>query len=791
MGRGGAKRSGPGRAPGGGRSRAPALALALTTLAAAAGAAPPSPRLIWPLGIPGTLLSSFGEYRYDHLHAGIDISTGGGTGYRVLAAAPGVIYRLKMEWRGYGRAIYIRHRGGRVTLYGHLERFEDRVLGLERRLRRRQAETGSRYPGDLYLDPPVRVRQGQLIGFSGESGFGLPHLHFEVREREDRPIDPFAAGLDRPPDRRPPVLESITVTAARADSFIDGTRREAVVPLRRREGIYRPDAPIRVSGPFLLSLAAHDPAGASGRAGLARVGLRVDGAPHYDLVMRSFRFDQFPQAGLIFDHRGSRLAPAAFAYRLARLPGNDLARGPAAAETQARPDAHPGAIDLAPGSHRLEIEAADAAGHRSRARVCVLVARPGAPEVHPPATAGAEAPLVRFSRAEGAPPVGPPARAPRGAPPACPVPAPAVEGEIWAGDGGFAPVLCSLETSTCAHPPDGAAGDPLALRLRERIGGVPGRWVTVALGGEDAPAVADGGGARLRAWPTFLEVTLPVDRPRAPDLALVSGRTREPLAPFVYRDALEAAATVAYEALAEAGGLAIASPADRRPLTALPLDARLLAPAEPLLYRGPGFTIDLPAGARFYPGPLVVRTAPTPGADALPALSDTVELLPEGEALKGRAVLAFHLTGAVLDAATLGIYRFDPHRGRWAYEGGEVDPDGSRITVPFRRYGRFALLQDVSPPAILEVHPGDAARGVPRRPRIWARVEDEGEGLNFDGVSFVLDGAPLEAEFDPDRGRSQVLEPPLLPPGPHRLEVVATDTAGNASPVAIADFDVR
>src|SRR5262245_33664791 len=52
---------------------------------------PASPRDVtrafrWPLPTVTDVQSSFGEYRYDHLHAGIDISTGGATGLRVLAA---------------------------------------------------------------------------------------------------------------------------------------------------------------------------------------------------------------------------------------------------------------------------------------------------------------------------------------------------------------------------------------------------------------------------------------------------------------------------------------------------------------------------------------------------------------------------------------------------------------------------------------------------------------------------------------------------------------------------------
>ena len=183
----------------------------------------------------------------------------GGTGYKVLAAAAGEVFRLKVEWRGYGRALYLRHPGGLVTVYGHLERYEDRVLGLERLVARRQAAAGTRYPGDLYLDPPLRVARGQVIAYSGESGVGLPHLHFEVRDGGDAPLDPFLAGLPRPVDRRPPVLEALTVTAASASTFVDGNAREAVYPLGPSGvGTLTTADPIRVNGPFLAALTAHD-----------------------------------------------------------------------------------------------------------------------------------------------------------------------------------------------------------------------------------------------------------------------------------------------------------------------------------------------------------------------------------------------------------------------------------------------------------------------------------------------------------------------------------------------------
>src|SRR5439155_3452648 len=129
--------SGAGPSPGPARAAPAALERRPAPRPSAGGRRAVRGSLLWPLEIPGVLLSTFAEYRYDHLHAGVDISTRGGTGYKVRAAESGSIYRLKVEWRGYGRALYIRHAGGRVTVYGHLERYEDRLLHLERRVARR------------------------------------------------------------------------------------------------------------------------------------------------------------------------------------------------------------------------------------------------------------------------------------------------------------------------------------------------------------------------------------------------------------------------------------------------------------------------------------------------------------------------------------------------------------------------------------------------------------------------------------------------------------------------------
>src|SRR6185369_12498166 len=118
------------RSPSAGRARLAVLLVVLGAGIAATGPiAPATPAkssrpaaagaLPWPIDRTPAIVSTFGEYRYDHLHAGIDISTGGSIGVPVHAVAAGAIYRLKVEWRGYGRALYLKHDRGDVSVYGH------------------------------------------------------------------------------------------------------------------------------------------------------------------------------------------------------------------------------------------------------------------------------------------------------------------------------------------------------------------------------------------------------------------------------------------------------------------------------------------------------------------------------------------------------------------------------------------------------------------------------------------------------------------------------------------------
>jgi len=88
-------------------------------------------------------------------HTGVDFAAPQGT--RVLATADAQVLSVGRKG-GYGNAIELRHSGGITTLYGHLSAF---ASGLR---------------------PGSHVRQGEVIGFVGKTGYATgPHLHYEFK----------------------------------------------------------------------------------------------------------------------------------------------------------------------------------------------------------------------------------------------------------------------------------------------------------------------------------------------------------------------------------------------------------------------------------------------------------------------------------------------------------------------------------------------------------------------------------------------------------------------------------
>ena len=80
-----------------------------------------------PINFPISLSGNFGELRNNHFHSGIDIRTGGEEGKTIFAVADGFVSRIKVSPFGYGNALYITHKNGQVSVYGHLQAYNKTI----------------------------------------------------------------------------------------------------------------------------------------------------------------------------------------------------------------------------------------------------------------------------------------------------------------------------------------------------------------------------------------------------------------------------------------------------------------------------------------------------------------------------------------------------------------------------------------------------------------------------------------------------------------------------------------
>ncbi|WP_417860610.1 M23 family metallopeptidase [Winogradskyella sediminis] len=154
-----------------------------------------------PLDITLVLSGTFGELRSTHFHGGLDIKTQQREGLKVYAAAEGYISRIKISHFGYGKAIYITHPNGYTTVYGHLQKFSER---LENYIKQCQYDKESFEVEVFPHSEELKIHPNEVIAYSGNTGSsGGPHLHFEIRDNQERPINPLLFGMDVKDSKRP------------------------------------------------------------------------------------------------------------------------------------------------------------------------------------------------------------------------------------------------------------------------------------------------------------------------------------------------------------------------------------------------------------------------------------------------------------------------------------------------------------------------------------------------------------------------------------------------------------
>ena len=141
------------------------------------------------MDLPINLSGTFGELRTNHFHSGIDIKTNRREGLNIYSYEKGYISRIQVSTYGYGKAIYITHPDGKITVYAHLSKFSEKIQNYVKDIQYKRKKFAIKvYP----KESEILIEKNEIIGYSGNTGSSSgPHLHFELRDKNNMPVNPL------------------------------------------------------------------------------------------------------------------------------------------------------------------------------------------------------------------------------------------------------------------------------------------------------------------------------------------------------------------------------------------------------------------------------------------------------------------------------------------------------------------------------------------------------------------------------------------------------------------------
>ena len=251
------------------------------------------PKYPYPVKIPVSLSATFGELRNNAFHAGLDIKTKGEIGYRVYAVADGYVSRIAVSPFGYGNVVYVTHNDGYMSVYAHLDKFNDKI---GKYVKQKQLESKS-FVQNLFLEKgEIAVKTGDILGLSGNSGgSGGPHLHFELRDAKQCPINPYFFGITVK-DNIKPTIQGIAVYP-KENSSVNGSESPAYFGIED-------NMVIKANGKLYFGVSAYDKAdGSNNKNGVNSIELYADKRLVFSILFNQYSYDETRYINSLIDYK--------------------------------------------------------------------------------------------------------------------------------------------------------------------------------------------------------------------------------------------------------------------------------------------------------------------------------------------------------------------------------------------------------------------------------------------------------------------------------------------------------
>ena len=253
-----------------------------------------------PLDVTLVLSGTFAELRSNHFHSGLDIKTQQREGLKVYTAAAGYISRIKISHWGYGKALYITHPNGYTTVYAHLQKFAPKI---EAYIKKLQYEKESY---EIEVFPKITellVDTDEVIAYSGNTGgSGGPHLHFEIRDNKERPINPMLFGIDVKDSKQPMILGLYAYTIGQDSHVnnINGKTKLRIMPAN--DGDYKAET-IDAYGKIGFGVVTYDQQDlAANKNGVSNIQAFYNGNKNFEIDFKRFSFSETKHLNRLIDY---------------------------------------------------------------------------------------------------------------------------------------------------------------------------------------------------------------------------------------------------------------------------------------------------------------------------------------------------------------------------------------------------------------------------------------------------------------------------------------------------------
>ncbi len=274
----------------------------------------------WPLNLPKSLTATLGEIRGFSLHQGIDIKTNGRPGYPVFAGGAGNVSRMISKKDGYGNALFIDHGNGIESAYGHLDSFEEGKFRLNSLARTLKILYNSDYLDIKLAGGGLHFKKDEKIAFAGETGSGIPHLHYEIRKNNEylNPLDYIHIK-----DTKPPVIESVLVCIEKDNATV----YERNIKVKKKWGTYAAYGdPVGIDGERIyFKISCYDQAGAYNHVAVYRIKLYNNKKKIFEIAFDKLSNNDLHYGPFVYDISKSTInGTVSYVYILCRKEGNDF-----------------------------------------------------------------------------------------------------------------------------------------------------------------------------------------------------------------------------------------------------------------------------------------------------------------------------------------------------------------------------------------------------------------------------------------------------------------------------------